>query len=430
MLNLQITLLLFLLSLIIDVFVTAAKIGFTNTRYEKLLTSTTYSEKARQRAAEQLSHRSRLIFNMQTSHVALRFLLAGLSGGYYLLTVGTDFSYLGLLFVIAAVGLVTALVEQMVESTVLLDPEKWAILLAGFTRIIILFFTPILVIPLLVSKVLPAQPKRFFRVTEDELTLILDASAREGVLEVDEREMINSIFLFRDKSVREIMIPRIDLLALNVETPLLQAIDMMLESGYSRVPVYEDSIDNVLGVLYIKDLLRLYREGKDSDGVRNNLRSAYFIPETKKVGELLAEMQAERNHIAIIVDEYGGVAGIVTLEDIVEEIVGEIQDEYDQAEEVLAQKVNDDEYVFQAKIDINEFNQIMGTELPKETADTLGGLLYSWFGRIPKTGESTESDDILFTVEQVTGRRIRKVRATRSMTAEAPPSPSQDPAWY
>ena len=137
-------------------------------------------------------------------------------------------------------------------SIVLPDPEKWAIRLAGFTRFTILLFTPILAIPLLVSRILPTQPKRFYRVTEDELTLILDASEREGVLEVDEREMINSIFLFRDTTAREIMIPRIDLLALNVETPLLEAMDSMLESGYSRVPVFEESIDNILGVLYIK----------------------------------------------------------------------------------------------------------------------------------------------------------------------------------
>ena len=414
----------------IDALLTAAKIGFTNTRYEKLLTSTGYREPARQQAARLLSKRSSLIFNLQTSHVALRFLLAALAGVYYLNTAPGEFSFLVLVLVIATVGMLTALIEQMVESAVIPDPEKWSIRLAGFTRILILLFAPILVIPVLVSKIMPEQPKRFFRVTEDELTLILDASEREGVLEVDEREMINSIFLFRDTSAREIMIPRIDLLALNVETPLLQAIDSMLESGYSRVPVYEDSVDNILGVLYIKDLLRLYREGKDQEAVRNILRSAFFVPETKKVGELLAEMQADRNHIAIVVDEYGGVAGIATLEDIVEEIVGEIQDEYDQAEEVLAQKVSDGEYVFQAKIDINEFNQIMGTELPKETADTLGGLLYAWFGRIPKTGETTESDDILFTVEQVTGRRIRKVRATRSMAAANTPFPAQDPAWY
>ena len=426
----QIVLTLFIISLLLDFLLTAAKIGFTNTRYEKLLTSSNYREASRLQAAKLLSKRSSLIFNMQTSHVALRFLLAAFAGGYYLLSSGPGFSFWTLLLVIAVVGMLTALAEQMVESTVLPDPEKWSIRLAGFTRFMMVLFMPILAVPILVSKILPAQPKRFFRVTEDELTLILDASQREGVLEVDEREMINSIFLFRDTSAREIMIPRIDLIALNVETPLLQAIDTMLESGYSRVPVFEESIDNILGVLYIKDLLRLYREGKDSEALRNNLRAAYFIPETKKVGELLAEMQAERNHIAIIVDEYGGVAGIVTLEDIVEEIVGEIQDEYDQAEELLVQKVDDNEFIFQAKIDINEFNQVMGTELPKETADTLGGLLYSWFGRIPRSGETTESDDILFTVEQVTGRRIRKVRAARTVSTEETFTPSQDTAWY
>jgi CBS domain containing-hemolysin-like protein len=211
---------------------------------------------------------------------------------------------------------------------------------------------------------------------------------------------------------------RIDLLTLALKTPVVEAIDRMLESGYSRVPVYRDHIDNIAGVLYIKDLLRLYREDRSPDDLTELLRPAYYVPETKKVGELLAEMQAERNHIAIVVDEYGGVAGIATLEDIVEEIVGEIQDEYDQAEELLFQQVGEHEYIFQAKIDINDFNQVMGTNLPKESADTLGGLLYSWFGRIPRAGESMGSDDILFTIEQVTGRRIRKVRAVKPAPAE------------
>lgn len=419
-----------ILTLLINFLVTAAKIGFTNTRFEKLATRNGARENARKTASALISQRSRLIFSLQTSHVVLRFLLAGWAVAIYLAARQDGASAPVILGILIGLALFTALFEQFIESIVLPDPEKWALRLAGYTRAFLLLFSPVLAIPLLVSRILPAQPKRFYRVTEDELYLILDASEREGVLEVDEREMIHSIFLFRDTTAREIMIPRIDLLALNIETPLLQAIDSMLESGYSRVPVFEESIDNILGVLYIKDLLRLYRDGKDRASLRENLRKAYFIPETKKVGELLAEMQTQRIHIAIVVDEYGGVAGIVTLEDIVEEIVGEIQDEYDQAEESLFQKVNEEEYVFQAKIDVNEFNQIMGTEISKELADTLGGLLYSWFGRIPKAGESIESDDILFTVEQVTGRRIRKVRALRPPDAETSLTPSQDPSWY
>ena len=407
----------FLITLLLDMVLTAAKIGYTNSRFEKLVTMRTFSEQRRDRARVLLGDRSRLVYTLQTGHVVLRFLLAGLVAFQYLLTVETD-SIPTLLLLIFAAGIVIAILEQLIEAAVLHDPEKWSIRLAGFTRAFRLLAFPVTAVPLLIARLMPAQPNRLFRVTEDELNLILDASEREGVLEVDEREMINSIFLFRDTLVREIMIPRIDLLALSLKTPVVEAIDRMLESGYSRVPVFRDHIDNIAGVLYIKDLLRLFRENESPDDLTEVLRPAYFVPETKKVGELLTEMQAERNHIAIVVDEYGGVAGIATLEDIVEEIVGEIQDEYDQAEELLFQQIGDGEYVFQAKIDINDFNQVMGTDLPKESADTLGGLLYSWFGRIPRAGETTGTDDILFTIEQVTGRRIRKVRAVRPAPAE------------
>jgi CBS domain containing-hemolysin-like protein len=407
----------FLITLLLDMVLTAAKIGYTNSRFEKLVTMRTFSEKSRDRARTLLGDRSRLVYTLQTGHVILRFLLAGLVAFQYLLTVEVD-SIPTLLLLILAAGIVIAILEQFIEAAVLHDPEKWSIRLAGFTRAFRLLAFPVTAVPLLIARLMPAQPNRLFRVTEDELNLILDASEREGVLEVDEREMINSIFLFRDTLVREIMIPRIDLLALSLKTPVVEAIDRMLESGYSRVPVFRDHIDNIAGVLYIKDLLRLFRENESPDDLTEVLRPAYFVPETKKVGELLTEMQAERNHIAIVVDEYGGVAGIATLEDIVEEIVGEIQDEYDQAEELLFQQIGDGEYVFQAKIDINDFNQVMGTDLPKESADTLGGLLYSWFGRIPRAGETTGTDDILFTIEQVTGRRIRKVRAVRPAPAE------------
>ena len=169
----------------------------------------------------------------------------------------------------------------------------------------------------------------------------------EGGLEADERRMIYSIFQFGDTLCREIMVPRIDVLALEVKTPLSQAINTLMESGHSRVPVYDDMIDNVIGVLYAKDLLRLQNSTGEKPALSKFLRPAYFVPETKKVDDLLAEMQAKGVHIAIVVDEYGGMAGLVTLEDIVEEIVGEIRDEYDQKEELLVQKINDDEYLFQ-----------------------------------------------------------------------------------
>jgi CBS domain containing-hemolysin-like protein len=223
------------------------------------------------------------------------------------------------------------------------------------------------------------------------------------------------------------MIPRIDALALSDTTPINEAIDMLLASGFSRVPVYDDTIDNIRGLLYAKDLLRALKEGNQEKKLEEILRPAYFVPETKKVNELLEELQAQRVHMAIVVDEYGGMAGVVTLEDIVEEIIGEIQDEYDQSEELLYQRVDETEYIFHGRIDLDDFNVFMHSELPGDEADTLGGYIYSQIGRVPKSGESLQADNVTLTVEQVSGRRIRRVRAQR-LTAETGDELAASPA--
>ena len=186
----------------------------------------------------------------------------------------------------------------------------------------------------------------------------------------------------------------------------------MVESGHSRVPVYDDVIDNLLGMLYAKDILKVNLQ-EDSTSIRELLRPAYFVPEAKKVDELLKEMQARGVHIAIVVDEYGGMAGLVTLEDIVEEIVGEIRDEYDQSEEIPYQQINDDEFVLTGRLDLDDVNSLLNISLSNDTADTLGGFIYGSIGKVPAEGEQVTVDGWTLTVEQVNGRRIRKVRATR-----------------
>jgi CBS domain containing-hemolysin-like protein len=177
--------------------------------------------------------------------------------------------------------------------------------------------------------------------------------------------------------------------------------------------VYEDDIDNIIGLLYAKDLLHVMQDGHNKDSIRELLRPAYFVPDTKKADALLTEMQSQRIHMAIVVDEYGGVAGLVTLEDIIEEIIGEIQDEYDLSEEELVQQAGPDDYVFLGRIDLDDFNEIMNSNIPKVESDTLAGYLYDHFGRVPHDGESFETDGLILTIEQVIGRRIRRVRAER-----------------
>jgi CBS domain containing-hemolysin-like protein len=248
-------------------------------------------------------------------------------------------------------------------------------------------------------------------ITEDELITLVDASQMAGEIEKDESEMIHSVFQLGDTIAREIMIPRVDMLTLNVKTPVKEAADILLESGFSRVPVYDGQKDNVIGLIYTKDMLKAWRAGNGVGTLRELLRPAKFVPETKKIDELLDEMQAARIHIAIVVDEYGGIAGLVTLEDIIEEIFGEIQDEYDDGEEEPYQEVGPGEYLFNGRVLLDEINEIMGTELPTDNADTLGGLIFNSIGRVPTKGETLTEADVLLTVEELNERRIHKVRA-------------------
>jgi len=250
-------------------------------------------------------------------------------------------------------------------------------------------------------------------VTEEEIMTLVDAGEEEGVIEEEEKAMIYSIFQLDNTLAREVMVPRIDILAFERSTTLAQATDELLRTGYSRAPVYVGSIDHVIGLVYIKDLLAAWRVGETDRVVADLLREAYFVPEAKKLDDLLAEMQARRVHMAIVVDEYGGTAGLVTIEDIVEEIVGEILDEYDYAEEMRYEEVSKGEFVFSGGIDLDDVNKIAGASLPKETSETLGGFIYSQLGKVPVPGETVEAGGLQLVVEQVAGRRIRKVRARR-----------------
>jgi CBS domain containing-hemolysin-like protein len=257
------------------------------------------------------------------------------------------------------------------------------------------------------------------------LKTLVDASQEDGVLEQDERRMIYSVFELRDTLAREIMVPRIDVLALDVSTSLADAVDMLLQSGYSRLPIFEETVDNILGLLYAKDLLRAWRErslsasggssGSSGSGgtLRDLLRPAYFVPEAKKVDALLAEMQSQRIHMAVVVDEYGGVAGLVTLEDIIEEILGEIQDEYDQGEEAPYQLLKDGTYEFLGRIDLDDLTKSwavsfsLANRIARAVISTaFWGMYRRWANRY--TGS------LLLTVRQVSARRIRKVRARYS----------------
>jgi len=254
-------------------------------------------------------------------------------------------------------------------------------------------------------------------ITEEEIMTMVDAGQEVGVIEEDEKAMIYSVFALGDTLAREVMVPRIDIVALDVKTSLEEALDVVIHAGHSRIPTYENSIDNIVGVLYAKDLLQLWRDKREKVALRDVLRTPYFVPESKSVDELLEEMQQRKVHMVIVVDEYGGTAGVVTIEDIVEEIVGEIQDEYD-AEEPIFEQSGEGEFIFNARIDLDDVNRLMGTALPTEMDDTLGGFIYNQLGKVPAPGETVRFDGLVIEVLTVSGRRIRKVRVCREKNGE------------
>jgi CBS domain containing-hemolysin-like protein len=401
------------LLVIADLLTVAARAGLFQTHLARLVAQRDEDEEGFKQVSDLLHTQQRLRISLRFFLVILRFLIAGVLLAWLTVPIPNGLGWLlwvGILM-LAALLLLTA--EQVVEAFISRNPEKWAIRLASFAKVLMVMLYPFTAFFLLFNHQEEETREGIGTVTEDELKILVDAGQEDGVLEQDEREMIYSIFRLGDTLAREIMVPRIYITALDISLPLPQAVEALLASGHSRVPVYEESIDHIVGLLYAKDLLRLWLQEEKSGFLRDVTRPAYFVPEAKKVDELLDEMQARRIHMAIVIDEYGGVAGLVTLEDIVEEIIGEIRDEYDQAEELPYLDVGDGEYVFLGRVDLDDFNEVMGTHLRREEADTIGGFMYSRIGRVPVSGESVHLDDLVLTVEQVSGRRIRKIRARK-----------------
>lgn len=311
--------------------------------------------------------------------------------------------------------------------------ERLALLLARPLDIVAAVFMPLVRLTVglgqLVAGLFGARAQADLSiVTEEEIKTLVDAGEEEGVIEEDEKQMIYSIFELGDTLTRQVMVPRMDVMALDVETPMLEALEKIMSAGHSRVPVYEETIDNVLGVLYAKDLLPYLRDGKTDVPLRSILRPAHFVPETKRASDLLPDLQQRRVHMAVVVDEYGGMAGLVTIEDVLEEIVGEIQDEYD-VEEAFIEPAADGQYIIDARVDLDDLNQLLDTTLPADENDTLGGFIYAELGRVPTVGDRVTFENMSLTVESVAGRRIKKVRVQRiPPPAAAEPGDSRPPA--
>jgi putative hemolysin len=246
-------------------------------------------------------------------------------------------------------------------------------------------------------------------VSEGDIKTMVTVAEEQDVIEAEEKKLLHSIFEFGDTLVREVMVPRTDMVALPDTANLETALDTIVQTGYSRIPVYRKGIDDVVGVLYAKDLLAYLKRGESDVVPQEIMREPIFVPESKRVIELLSDLRNRKTHLAVVLDEYGGTAGLVTIEDLLEEIVGEIFDEYDR-EEVMFESISDGKYLFDARIPMGDINELLKTDLPAHEWDTLGGLMYNLLGRVPKPGESVVLTNIRLTAEKVVGRRISKVK--------------------
>ena len=246
-------------------------------------------------------------------------------------------------------------------------------------------------------------------ITEEESKAMVNVSHEEGVLEIEEREIINNVFQFGDMQAKEAMIQRLDMVAVNIEDSYDEIIELFKSEKLSRLPVYQESIDDIVGILNIKDIIFLSDEEIQNFNIKNYVREAFFTYEFKKITQLLEEMKKEKTQMAIVVDEYGGTAGLLTIEDLVEVIVGDIDDEYDEEEEEIV-KINDNEYLVEGSTKISDVNEQLGINLESEEFDSIGGFIIGYLKRIPEENEIIEVEDVKFKVESIDKNRINKIR--------------------
>ncbi|NOR44609.1 MAG: DUF21 domain-containing protein [Candidatus Delongbacteria bacterium] len=333
------------------------------------------------------------------------------------LLAGTPLEGWGMLIEVFVVGIIILLFGEII-------PKSYAIRnRISFSRkmfpLVMFFYSVFYILTYIISKIVNVFIGRFKGVegitafTRKDIENLMEVGEEEGALEEDEKNMINSIFEFGETTVKEIMVPRVDMKSIEDEIALPELLEFINENGFSRIPVYNESIDNIIGILYIKDLLHYINKKDEKFSIKNIVRDVTFIPESKDIGDLLKMFQKDKIHIAVVVDEYGGTAGMITLEDIIEEIVGEIQDEFD-TEDQLYKKLSEIVYEFDAKIPVDDINDILGINLPEdEDYESLGGYLYDIFGEVPEVDDKKDAIGLSFTILSISKQRIGWVKVEK-----------------
>jgi magnesium and cobalt exporter, CNNM family len=371
--------------------------------------------------------------------LAAAFAGVSLSAGLETTLEGIPFlaPYAGAIALIVVTGILTVFTiifgELVPKQIGLAHSERVAFLFGPFVDVLGRVLRPLVAfltgVTRVVSGLFGAHVTDTERISAEEIRLIIEQGGEQGVLEAEEEQMIHAVIELGDQRVHEVMVPRTSIVSLPATSSMDEAIDKVIEGGHSRIPVYEESIDEIIGILYAKDLLPFLKgSGADRPELRSLLRPPVFIPESMSVDDLLHEFQRRKVHIAIVLDEYGGTAGLATIEDLLEEIVGEIQDEYD-VEEPLVVQLSDDEARIDGRIDVDDLADIFDIKLGLEDADeydTVGGLIYHRIGGVPKPGDQVEVDGLTLTVETTDGRRVGKVLVVRDRDRRLPDDDEAD----
>jgi putative hemolysin len=429
--------LIILVLILINGFFVAAEIAFVSVRRTRLDELAEAGDRGAKRAQVLMRDPGRFLAVIQ---VAITFLgaLASAVAAVSIVTVVSEplrqitfladyADTIALLFVTSIVAIVSIVLGELIPKGLALgNPDRIARTVSGpitiFAKLVSPLVAVLVALTKLISKPFGIDPTRTPELSAAEIRLIVEQGSQQGVLEAEEEQMISAVMSLSDSKLHEVMVPRIDIAAIDQEASFDDAVTLVLTEGHSRTPLYKESIDHIVGILYAKDLLRIIAAGGPRPRLRDIMRPALFVPESQAVDDLLNELQRRRVHMAIVLDEYGGTAGLVTIEDLLEEIVGEIQDEFDE-EEPMKVILRDGEAILDGRADIDEMGELVDPPLEledDEEYDTVGGFVYHRIGRVPVVGDTVAVDPFTITVIKVTGRRVGKVRVTWDAGAAKP----------
>lgn len=427
--------LIILLLILINGFFVGAEIAFVSVRRTRLDELAEAGDRRAKRALRLIRDPGRFLAVIQVAITFLGALASAVAAVSIVAVVaeplrGVPFlapqaDTIALLLVTLLVSIVSIVLGELIpKGLALANPDRIAMAVSAPIALFAKIVSPLVAVLVLLTKVISKpfgiDPTRTPELSAAEIRLIVEQGSQQGVLEAEEEQMISAVMSLSDSKLHEVMVPRIDIVAIDQEATFDDAVELVLTEGHSRTPLFKESVDHIVGILYAKDLLRIIAAGGPRPRLRDIMRPALFVPESQSVDDLLHELQRRRVHMAIVLDEYGGTAGLVTIEDLLEEIVGEIQDEFDE-EEPMKVLVRDGEAILDGRADIDQLGELVTPPVEledDEEYDTVGGFVYHRIGRVPVVGDMVTVGPFSITVKKVAGRRVGKVLVTWDASAK------------